>query len=429
MNDYEIIVFGGGPAGLCAAIQAGRAGARTLLVEKTGMLGGTTTMAAVTAVSCFNAYRQQVIAGIGWELTCRALTEAGAPVPDFSQITATDGRGYCFVNPALYAAVADELVLAAGVELLLHTLPATVRAEEPGWIVALCGKAGLREVRARVLVDCTGDANVVALAGLPVERNAELQPATLVLRLDGYDPAALDLPALQTAFDQAVAAGELQRSDTGWQQGDIRPLLRWRGGSCIHVVGVDGSTSEGRTYAEVEGRRVMLRLYRFLRRQPGLSGLQLAWCAPETGIRETVTIKGRRKITVADYESGRVWDDAVCYSFYPVDVHTVDGLVFRSLREGVVPTIPFGALVPERGRNIIVAGRCIAGDKEANSAYRVQSSCMAMGQAAGAAAALAVQRGMDVADVPLPDLRALLRAQGAIVPEQRPAPETVNRET
>jgi choline dehydrogenase-like flavoprotein len=416
-NSYDVIVVGGGPAGLVAAIQAGRAGARTLLVEKTGMLGGTTTMAAVTAVSCFNAYRQQVIAGIGWELTCRALTEAGQPIPDFAQNTSKTGCHLCFVNAAIYAAVADEMVLAAGVELLLHTMPATVHADKPGWMVGLCGKTGLHEVRARVLVDCTGDANVVTLAGLAVERNAELQPATLVLRFDGYDSATLDLPAIQRAFDQAVAAGELQPSDTGWQHGDISSLLKWHGGNCIHVIGVDGRTSEGRTKAEVEGRRVMLRLFRFLRRQPGLTGLRITWCAPETGIRETVTIKGRRKITVADYESGRVWDDAVCYSFYPVDVHTAEGLVYRPLKEGVVPTIPFGALLPKRGRNIIVAGRCIAGDKEANSAYRVQSSCMAMGQAAGAAAALAVQRNVDVADVPLPDLRALLRQHGAIVPE------------
>ena len=415
-NSYDVIVVGGGPAGLVAAIQAGRAGARTLLVEKTGMLGGTTTMAAVNAVSCFNAYRQQVIAGIGWELACRALTEAGQPIPDFTQNTAKDGRGFAIVNAAIYAAVADDLVLAAGVELRLHTMPATVRADEPGWVVGLCGKTGLQEVRTRVLVDCTGDANVVSLAGLPVERNTELQPATLVLRLEGYDVEKLDFPAIQAAFDQAVTAGELQRADAGWQHGNISNLLRWHGGNCIHVRDVDGRTSEGRTQAEVAGRRVMLRLYRFLRRQPGLAGLRIAWCAPETGIRETVTIQGRRKITGQDYESGRVWDDAVCYSFYPVDVHTAEGLVFRPLKEGVVPTIPFGALLPVTGRNIIVAGRCIAGDKEANSAYRVQSSCMAMGQAAGAAAALAVQRGVDVADVPLPDLRALLRAHGAIVP-------------
>jgi FAD dependent oxidoreductase len=273
-------------------------------------------------------------------------------------------------------------------------------------------------VRARVLVDCTGDANVVTLAGLEVERNAELQPGTLVFSLDGYDVEKLDLPAIQAAFEKEVAAGRLARTDTGWTHGDIGKLLRGHAGNCVHVVGVDGRTSEGRSQAEIAGRQVMLRLYRFLRRQPELGKLRITFCAPEVGIRETVTIKGRTKITGADYETGRLWPDAVCYSFYPIDVHTPQATVFRPLREGVVPTIPFGALLPERGTNIIVAGRCIAGDKEANSAYRVEASCMAMGQVAGAAAAVAVQRGVEVAAVPLNELRALLRQHGAIVPAE-----------
>lgn len=413
---FDVLVIGGGSAGVVAAIQAGRAGARTLLVEKTGMLGGTTTMAAVTAVSCFNAYRRQVIAGIGWELTCRALTTAGTPIPDFSQCAAKDGRAFCFVNLAVYAAVADEMVLEAGVELVFHTMAASVRPEGDGWVVGLCGKTGLSEVRTRVLIDCTGDANVVSLAGLEVERNVELQPATLVLRLDGYDPAQLDYPAIQAAFDRGVESGELRRSDAGWQQGDISSLLKWRGSNCLHVVGVDGRTSAGRTQAELTGRRVMLRVFRFLKRQPGLSELRIAWCAAETGIRETVTIKARRKITAADYESGRIWDDAICNSFYPIDIHTDEGLIYRPLPDGVVPTIPFGALIPQGGRNILVAGRCISGDKEAYSGYRVQSTCMAVGQAAGAAAALAVRDGLEVAEVSVPELRDLLRIHGAIIP-------------
>jgi hypothetical protein len=415
-NAYDIIVVGGGTAGLIAAIQSARAGARTLLVEKTGILGGTITNGGVTAVSCFNAYGRQVIAGIGWELVCRAFKEVGEAPPDFSRHSPKNGCLLCVVSMPVFAAVADEMVVGSGAEVLLHTMPAAVKADGGGWRVTLCTKTGLTDVGARVLVDCTGDANMVMLAGLEVERNSELQPATLVMRLDGYDPAALDIPAIQQAFNRAMEAGELFRSDPGWQHGDIGSLLRWRGGNCIHVVGVDGTTSEGRTRAEMEARKVMLRLFRFLRRQTGLSSLRIASCAPEVGIRETVTIKGRRRITVADYESGRLWDDAVCYSFYPVDVHTAEGLVYRVLPEGILPTIPFGALLPEKGRNVVVAGRCIAGDKEANSAYRVQSTCMATGQVAGAAAALAVKRGADVADVPLTELRAVLKSHGAIVP-------------
>jgi hypothetical protein len=413
---YDVAVAGGGTAGVVAAIQAGRAGARVLLVEKTGKLGGTITNGGVNAVSCFNAYERQVIAGIGWELVCRTLTEAGEPLPDFSQHSPKTGCLLCPVNPTLFAAIADDAVLAAGVEPLFHAMPAAARPNGSGWTLTLCTKTGLRDVAARTVVDCTGDANVVSLAGLPVERNEELQPATLVFRLDGYDPATLDFPTIQAAFTRAVASGEVKATDAGWVHGDIRLLLRGRGGNCVHVVNVDGRTSEGRTEAELEGRRVLLRLFRFLRRQPGLQGLRLPHGSAEVGIRETVTIKGRRKILVDDYESGRQWDDAIAYSFYPVDIHTADGLVYRPLPRGVVPTIPFGALIPESGRNLLAAGRCIAGDKGANSAYRVQSTCMAVGQAAGAAAALAVRLGVDAADVPLAELRDLLRSHGAIVP-------------
>jgi hypothetical protein len=418
-NRFDVIVCGGGPAGLVAAIQAGRAGAKVLLVEKTGMLGGTTTTAAVNALQSFAAYGKQVIAGIGWELTRRAYEECGEPLPDFGRFSPRNGCHVAVVNMAIYAALADEMVVGAGVEPLFHSMPVGARFADPGWMVSLATKTGVRDVAAKVIIDCTGDANLVTLAGLDVERNDELQPGTLVFRLAGYEVEQLNVPAIQAAFEQAVRQGELATSDTGWNKGDISHLLRWRGGNCIHVTGIDGRTSEGRTQAEVAGRKILLRLFRFLRRQPGLEKLTVSFCAAETGIRETVTIKGRKKITAADYESGKVWEDAVCYSFYPVDVHTEKGLVYRPLKEGVVATIPFGAFVPERGRNILAAGRCIAGDKEANSAYRVQSSCMAMGQAAGAAAALAVQHGVDVADVSLADLRSLLRQHGAMVPEPK----------
>jgi hypothetical protein len=265
-------------------------------------------------------------------------------------------------------------------------------------------------------VDCTGDANVVTLAGLEVERNAELQAATLVVHVGGYDADALDYGAIQAAFDREVAEGRMRSSDPGWQQGRVDFFLRSYGGNRIHVVDVDGRTSEGRTRAEIEGRAAMLRMLRFCRAQPGLSGFRIVSCATECGIRETVTIKGLKKITLPVYESGRMWEDAVCYSFYTIDSHRADFIRGHSIGPGIFPTIPLGALLPAGGTGIVVAGRCASGDADANSAYRVEASCMAMGQAAGAAAALAVDRGGDLLAVPLPELRALLRRHGAIVP-------------
>jgi hypothetical protein len=238
-----------------------------------------------------------------------------------------------------------------------------------------------------------------------------------VLGLTGYDPKTLDFDTIQANFDKAVAAGEMKSSDTGWHGGKVRNLLEWRGGNCIHVHPEQSADdSAGRTAMELEARRVMMRLVRFFRTQPGMEEFTIGWFAPECGVRETVVIQGRSCITVDDYTSGRLWPDAVSYSFYSVDVHKPEGLDYRPLPRGVYPTIPFSAMLPVRGRNILAAGRCICGDRLAFSAYRVQASSMAIGQAAGAAGALATQAGSDVADVPIEDIRQLLAEHDAIVP-------------
>ena len=418
---YDIAVIGGGTAGVVAAIQAGRAGASTLLVEKSGVLGGTTVLNAVNFPGLFHAWGQQIIAGIGWELVTQAVAEVGDTLPDF---TAWRGlphyRLQIRVNRAVYAALADRLVLDAGVTVALHTMLAAISEENDGWYLTLCTKEGLRDVTCRVVVDCTGDANAVALAGLPLSRNAVLQPGTLVVRCAGYDLNTLDLPRLERAFLAAVAAGELKRSDLIDEEEPATHFLRMRGENSIHVVGIDGSTSSGKTQAEVAARALILRLQRFFRRQPGLVHFHYDFFATECGIRETNTIHGEVRVSAKDYASGRLWEDAVCYSFYPIDVHRVDGLGIdiRPLQEGVFPTLPYRALLPRDSRNLIVAGRNASGDQEAHSAFRVQASSMAMGQAAGAAAALAARDGCELRCIDLHELHTLLRAHRAIVPNR-----------
>lgn len=416
-DTYDVVVLGGGTAGAIAAIQAGRAGARTLLVEKEGVLGGTMITAAVNAPASFHAWERQVIGGIGWELVCRTLEAAGSPAPDPAKASPQAGSYHIPIDRAIYAALADEAVAASGAELLLHTMLAAARYEDDAWTLALCCKEGLRDVRAKVLVDCTGDANAVTIAGFEVVRPDVLQPATLVIHAGGYDAEALDYGAIQAAFDEAVAAGEMKPSDPGWSKGDISFFLRSYGGNRVHVPGVDGRTSAGKTRAEIEGRRAMLRLVRFCRRQPGLEGFGITFFATECGIRETVVIKGLKTIAAADYEAGRVWEDSLCYSHYSIDIHRETDVFHRYLSRDRTPTIPLGAMVPAGSRGLLVAGRCISGDREAHSSYRVEATCMATGQAAGAAAALAARLGVDPADLPMRELRALLREHGAIVPE------------
>jgi hypothetical protein len=137
---------------------------------------------------------------------------------------------------------------------------------------------------------------------------------------------------------------------------------------------------------------------------------------PETAIRETYRIDGLCCITVEDYLSGRVFDDALSYSFYPIDLHVEHGVEPEHLRDSVVATVPLRALIPKGSRNIIVAGRCISSDRLANSALRVQASCMGMGQAAGAVAAIAVRHNTTPENIPLLEVKELLRSNNAIVP-------------
>ena len=423
---YDVLVLGAGPAGATAAIQAARAGSRTLLVEKTAQPGGTTTSAGVNLPGLFHAWGEQVIAGIGWELVERAVREAGGTLPDFQDWNRPHWLLQVKVDVAIYAALLDEAFQQASVQVLYHTLLASLRPVDDGrWQAQLAGKEGLHTVMATVVIDATGDANGVALAGFPVRRTATTQPATLMIRLAGYDPAHLDFDPLNRAWSEAVAAGRVQASDAGAH--DPRALewfLRKRGENSMHLTDSVGHTSIGRSALEQRARAALLRLIRFLRHQPGLENITVAWCAPECGVRETGVIEGEAEITVGDYTSGRLWEDAVCYSFYPIDVHREDGdgVDIRPLVPGIRPTIPLRALIPKGARNLLVAGRTACGDRLANSAYRIQASCMAMGQAAGAVASLAAAGNRTVSQVLLSDVHQLLRAHHAIVPQDRQYP-------
>ncbi|MCE7481540.1 FAD-dependent oxidoreductase [Microbacterium profundi] len=416
--ELDVLVVGGGAAGVPAAIQAASMGGRTMLVEKNGALGGTTTVAGVALPGLFHAWGHQVIAGIGWRMVTKAVQVAGDVLPDFSDWRRPHYKLQVPVSAALYAGVLDAEVLQAGVDLRLHTMLGALEPKDDGWTVTLCDKEGLYTVRARRIVDCSGDADAAALAGLERLRNEQRQPGTIMVRFGGYDLDRLDIDALDAAHAQAVASGALRAEDLSMTERPMARFLRGHGENAIHVTGIEGGTSLTRTAAEIEGRRTLARIYGFLRRQPGLERVSIESWAVECGIRETFTIDGHERITVQDYVSGRRWEDAVSHSFYPIDVHQPDGdgIDIRPLEYGTVPSIPRGAMIPRGSAHLIVAGRAVAGDQEANSAYRVQASCMAMGQAAGANAALSASAGVPMSSVPLVSLRDELRAGGAILP-------------
>ena len=419
MNDsYDVVVVGGGTAGTIAAIQAGRAGARTLLVEKNGILGGTITMGLVDFPALFYAWGKKVIAGIGWELVDKTLEETNQPLPDMNDPDQPHWRRHISISRAVFAALCDKAVLDCGVEMLLHAMVASAEQIDDGWRVQLCTKTGLRALDCKVLIDATGDANVASLAGLEVIRMDPVQPATLMMRLDGYDADSLDYEELNAKFAVELEAGRIRYTDVGWRKEGVKGFLRSRGGNCNHVTAIGAETSEGRTAAEVAGRQAMLRAYRFFKSCKQTADLQICDIACELGIRETMVIRGRETITAEDYMSGKMWPDAICYCFYPKDIHRDYGLGvdFFELPKGILPTIPRGALIPQSGRRFMAAGRCISGDRVAHSAYRVQAPCMATGQSAGAMAALTARTGVEPSDLPLQDVHALLREHGAIIP-------------
>ncbi len=410
----DVLVIGGGTAGTIAALQAGRFGARTILVEAGSQLGGTTTTAGVDFPGLFHAWGKQVIAGLGWELVRQAAALNSDPLPDFS---VPPGRQHwkhqVRICGALYATLAEEACVLAGVQLRYYEAPGAITPADSGWKVRLAGKGTNVEITAKQLVDCTGNAAVVGLLGLPRQRERETQPGTLIFRLGGYDVQKLDLPALQTKLGAAIKTGAVRKTDCN---GQIAGFLRSGGENAMHVPGADSSTAALHTQTNIGGRAALLRMLRFLKPLPGFEKLRIERLQPETGIRETYRIVGEATVTVADYVSGRVFEDAIAYTFYPIDLHVEHGVKPEHLKEGIVPTIPLGALVPKGTKNLLVAGRCLGSDRLANSALRVQASCMAMGQAAGAAAALAARAGCTPLNVPRADLRQTLKAHGAIVP-------------
>jgi hypothetical protein len=412
----DVLVIGGGTAGCIAALQAARAGARTTLIEMGSQLGGTTTTGGVSFPGLFHAWGKQVIAGIGWEMVQDAVRLDGGQMPDFSRTPAAHYQHQVRINGPLYAALLEEACLQAGVSLAYYQFPLSATATKHGWSLEIVGKGLRYSIVCRQLIDCTGGADVVGLAGLPRMREETTQPGTLIFRLGGYHVADLDAAEIQRRYLQALADGELEHSDARGPRTRFVNFLASGGDNAQHVLQADSSTADSQTQANIAGRRSVLRLLRFIRSLPGCERAQIQKMMQETAVRETYRIVGQATITHDDYTSGRLFEDAVCYSFYPIDLHTRDGVVPKPLAPGTVPTVPLGALVPQGSRHLLVAGRSVSSDRLANSALRVQASCMAMGQAAGAAAALAIQQDTSPGAIDLEELHTLLEQHNAIVP-------------
>ncbi|MDG1513097.1 MAG: FAD-dependent oxidoreductase [Mariniblastus sp.] len=373
VNEVEVLVIGGGTAGHVAAIQAGRAGAKTLIVERNSQLGGTTTTGGVAFPGLFDAWGKQIIAGIGWELVKESVELDGGKFPNFAKVPQRHWQNQVFTNQFLYAILAEEKCAQAGVEIAFYEFPQAVQQTSDGWQVDCVGFGTRRRVLCKQIIDCTGGAEVVGMLGLPRLREEERQPGSFLFMLGKEH---------QPGRNQAHR---------------------------LYVHGADSTNSRTATEANLTGRKSILARVRKDKKR-------LMHMQPETGFRESYRIQGETLISVNDYTSGRLFEDAISYAFYPVDLHTKTGVKPKPLKPGKVPTIPLRALIPKSSKNIMVAGRCVSSDRLANSGLRVQASCMGMGQAAGVTATLAAKLGTTPLEVPLTKIHALLREHGQIVP-------------
>lgn len=374
-DTVDVLVVGGGTAGTVAAIQAGRLGAKTLLIERGSQLGGTMTTGGVAFPGLFDAWGKPIIAGIGWELVKESVEMDEGTFPNFAKVPQRHWHNQVFTNQFLYAILAEEKCAQAGVAIAYYEFPRSVVKVDQGWQVNCVGFGTSRRVLCRQIIDCTGGAEVVGLLGLPRLREDERQPGSFLYMLgEAHEPGR----------------NQIHR---------------------LYVHGADSTNSRTATQANLAGRKSILAKVREEKKR--LMHLQ-----PETGFRESYRIEGETIVTVQDYTSGRFFDDAISYAFYPVDLHTREGVKPEPLKPGTLPTIPLRALIPKGSRDLIVAGRCVSSDRLANSGLRVQAPCMGMGQAAGVAAALAAKSGQTPLEVPLGEIHDRLREHGQIVPER-----------
>ncbi|MFN2460427.1 MAG: FAD-dependent oxidoreductase [Candidatus Velthaea sp.] len=446
---YDVLVVGGGNAGCAAALAAARVGARTLLVERYGFLGGTATAAMVGPWMTFHAGSERVVGGIAQEIVERLVALGGSPghIRDASDYVPTITP----FDPEVHKALLFTLMRESGVDLLLHAYVLGAIANGgavEGAQFATVG--GVREYRAERTIDATADAFVAASAGVAVQQgdaHGRVQPASLMFRLSHVDVSALAAyvrshpnemrtslklhertPAALTAV-----AGLYELWNAARARGDVeipRELVSFFISpypdevtvNMTRVTNIDPLDPDDLTRAEIEARAQTMQLLAFFRGHvPGFANARIAATAVQIGIRESRRIVGAYTLTAADILEARTFPDAVARSAYPIDIHNPSGAgtTTHRLADGATYEIPYRCLVPARVERLLVAGRCISTTHEALASTRLTPTVMTLGQAAGTAAALSLRAPSRLRDVEPRVLRERLVADG--VDLRRPA--------
>ncbi|MGH8069761.1 MAG: FAD-dependent oxidoreductase [Candidatus Entotheonellia bacterium] len=440
----DILVVGGGPAGLGAALGAAGVGAEVVLAERYGFLGGNATAALVMPLMSSFTQRgkpmqvdlgcllppdhgpgEPVVAGAFRQFLTRLVEAGGAIAP-------SEQTGFVVpFDPEVFKLVALDLLDEAGVKFLLHSFATDVIGRPSLQGIVFETKSGPVVVKARVVVDCTGDGDIAARAGAAFEvgreRDELVQPMTLMFRMVEFERSAFAAYAkthpdqwrgvhgLWDLIAQATAAGELDlpREDVLFFG---TPREHELSVNSTRVTGVLGTDVWDLTYAEWQSRRQMRQIAAFLRRYvPGFEHAYVVQSGVNIGVRETRRIVGDYQLTAADVLEARKFDDVIARGAYPIDIHspTGSGTILKRLPPGEAYDIPLRCLLPQDVEQLVVAGRCISGTHEAHSSYRVMPIAMATGQAAGVCAALAARAGMAPRELPAVHVQRELKRQGA----------------
>ena len=395
--NYDVVVVGGGAAGLAAAVAAGSAGARTALIERYGFLGGMATAGMVSTIcglyhSSPAGAPEPINEGFAETFAGRLIAMPGCQKPV--------RRGRSFVlpyTPFAFACLADELVAAvAQLDVYLHAYLVGVDAE-PGRIDAVRIATWERtlELPARGVIDTSGDAVVARQAGAVTETAppADRQLPSLIFVLQQVDTAALGAGPRVALLRTLLAAEQDGRLPSG--ASNLTLALSPQPGEVIGKIAlgsIAGELSDRRdflTAAEQEGRRRVLAVTEFLKTLPPFGRAFVSHVAAQVGVRESRRVIGRYQLTRDDVLSGRTFDDAVARASWPIELWQEGqlGATYEYLEDGQTYDIPLRSLQARDVENLFVAGRCMSATHEALGSARVIGTCLAAGEAVGMAAA------------------------------------------
>ncbi len=432
-GEYEVVVLGGGPAGITAALAAGRKGRKTILIEGYGFLGGAGTAAGLSTFCGLHAAvfgeHERVVRGLCDDIIDRLDAMDGLNPPHLSVQDRIQAQAY---DISAYKIAADELLSAAGVEILFHACGcgAVMASKDKIGALLVETKSGRFAIKGEVYIDASGDGDLAAWSGVPFEvgdgAGNMLYPTTM-FRINGVDPAAAGdawklIPKL---MEEAEAKGRRfprkkpivrpQRNPIEWRA-NLTQIKTPEGRA------VNGIDAREFSYGEIEGRRQCWDVFSFIKEvTPGFDDAYIVEIAPQIGIRETRRIFGEYQLSQEDILGNRDFDDTIGVNGWPVEAHVAGDVKFLFSEWGSrgFNQIPYRIVVPKGVENLLVAGRCASMTHEGQSSARVTGSCFIMGQASGTAADIVLSDGVTPRTVDTGKLQATLEADGAYLGRDR----------